>query len=556
MPNYAGFSVTTPSRHPGNAGGYDSVQHRYRPEYVNPASWVLQLHFTPAGMINEGRLPLPEEISSWEWTIRGENFQKNIQQQPANWIPEKPVTAELPKPGDYEITLQVNLHAGGTDVNTQSFGLRDYLIVGIGDSFASGEGNPDVPAVAAPDQEVMCKATSIVLVATKIIEAVEELGRELEADEAKVIAEIPYIGTVIVGYLNGVHSLVDYVTSRIGQLGDWAIGVGRDVEATVVEGAKEFLGLFGIGDGGDKDEAHPHPAAWQEPAAHRSYRSGQSLAAAQQETQSAFGADRVTFLGFGRSGSEIDNGILGPRTSGLLLGGGSQPIDGWTGNRGQIQEARDTAAGRPVDAVVVSVGINDLGFSSLVQNSILKASGQARKDRIAGANRKVDQDLPARLNQLRAAIDEQLQPRRVFITEYPVGVFQEIALGAPPCGVLSSSIPNLIGHPGFNLDGPDARDMHAVGIRLNTMIQRKADEFGWIYVGGIAKACDGHGYCSRQPYFVSAEESCLNQGDFEGMIHPNALGHAATRDALAQALHDHLLTDSDWLEPVLAVLMT
>jgi hypothetical protein len=77
-------------------------------------------------------------------------------------------------------------------VNTRSFSLRDYLIVGIGDSFLSGAGNPNGPAVAAPDQQVMCKAMSTVLVATKFKEAVEELGRELEADEAKVIAEIPH----------------------------------------------------------------------------------------------------------------------------------------------------------------------------------------------------------------------------------------------------------------------------------------------------------------------------------------------------------------------------
>ena len=63
MPNYAGFSVTTPPRHPGNASGYDLAHHRYRPDYVNPASWVLQLYFTPSGMIedpfHEGRVSLP-----------------------------------------------------------------------------------------------------------------------------------------------------------------------------------------------------------------------------------------------------------------------------------------------------------------------------------------------------------------------------------------------------------------------------------------------------------------------------------------------------------------
>ena len=63
------------------------------------------------------------------------------------------LAVSVPSPGEYEITLTVNLVDGRTpESHSRLYHLRDFLIVGIGDSFASGQGNPDVLAVPAPDQ--------------------------------------------------------------------------------------------------------------------------------------------------------------------------------------------------------------------------------------------------------------------------------------------------------------------------------------------------------------------------------------------------------------------
>ena len=102
----------------------------------------------------------------------------------------------------------------------------------------------------------------------------------------------------------------------------------------------------------------------------------------------------------------------------------------------------------------------------------------------------------------------------------------------------------------------DAIDLERLGVLLNAKLSEKARDFGWVFVSGIAQGCDGHGYCAKRPYFVSAEESCLNQGDFEGMLHPNSFGHAVARDAIAQALHKNLLAhEPHWLEPVMKIMM-
>ena len=279
----------------------------------------------------------------------------------------------------------------------------------------------------------MCKATSIALIADRIKERLNEFYRELEADVKKGIEYLPYAGKAIVALIKGVQDVKGFIDGSVDDLNDVAVEVGRDLEADMVDAGEEVASWFGIGGGGDSPT--PRPAAWQEPQPYRSYRSGQSLAAAKAETLTSSNSDRITFLAFGRTGSEIGNGLLGPRRIDAVIPGQGRPsIDGWIQDRGQIQEAQDTIAGRSVDAVIISIGINDLGFSSLITYSILQASGSERRNRINAAKRKIAVTLPAELDQLKAAIDAQLKPRKVFITEYPIHVFKEIANGALPCG--------------------------------------------------------------------------------------------------------------------------
>ena len=54
---------------------------------------------------------------------------------------DEPLTATLPYPGGATITVNA---VGETGITTE-IKVRDLLIAGLGDSFASGEGNPDVP---------------------------------------------------------------------------------------------------------------------------------------------------------------------------------------------------------------------------------------------------------------------------------------------------------------------------------------------------------------------------------------------------------------------------
>jgi len=554
MPQLVNFSISTPSRHPANQNGYVSDLNRphYRADYVTPEFWILNLHAIPFGLSesSDGKPIIPTNIASFQWTVKQVEgtFSKTVTQGRSPSMMHTRV--RIPKPGEYEITLQVNVTNGEPEVHTRNYRLRDFLIVGIGDSFASGQGNPDVPAIPSLDEKIICETTTIALALTKVKESFNAFLTALKKETKEKIEDyLPFIGKMVVAEINGVEDVVGYVNSKIGDLR----GIVVDVASTVAEGVEEFASWFSIGDGGESGEIRSRPAAWQEPKAYRSYRSGQSLAARQVETDTLFGADRITFLSFARTGSEIDDGLLAPRTVDPFLLD-NRSLDEWVQNRGQIQEAKDTVQNRQIDALIITIGVNDLGFTTLVRRSLLWTSGERRTQRIRGVRRRLNEEFPIQLDNLRNAIESQLNPRKVFITEYPVGIFKELET-QKPCGILGSfSVNNVFA--GFNVDDSDAKDMGALGRLLNAQIRAKADEFGWVFIDGIEQGFDGHGYCANRSFFVSAEESCRNQGDFEGTLHPNKLGHEVTRDCIARALQKELLApQQNWLEPVLNVMM-
>jgi lysophospholipase L1-like esterase len=63
---------------------------------------------------------------------------------------------------------------------------------------------------------------------------------------------------------------------------------------------------------------------------------------------------------------------------------------------------------------------------------------------------------------------------------------------------------------------------------------------GWVHVGGIASAFATHGYCSSTPWVVKFEESHSRQTGMDGTFHPNGAGHQAIADRFVKALLTNL----------------
>src|SRR5439155_22744186 len=85
----------------------------------------------------------PSEVESYQWTVEelgGLSFRKTFVVDRFN----RPylTRVRLPRQGRYVVNLDVNLKDGSkVSSSPQFYRLRDFLVVSIGDSFASGEGN-------------------------------------------------------------------------------------------------------------------------------------------------------------------------------------------------------------------------------------------------------------------------------------------------------------------------------------------------------------------------------------------------------------------------------
>jgi hypothetical protein len=101
--------------------------------YVNPTSWTVNLDASVAVAGSTG-------ITSYKWTVP----QGMAQPQAVPGSPNH-FTWTVPAPGTYSVKLTVTDSDGQTNCVTQNVVVQDYFIASLGDSFASGEGNPDVP---------------------------------------------------------------------------------------------------------------------------------------------------------------------------------------------------------------------------------------------------------------------------------------------------------------------------------------------------------------------------------------------------------------------------
>lgn len=523
MTSPAQFTVKTNSRLLDIDKDYDDVTHRYSDSYLNP-TYELELDAYPGGEpidlpidiegprgkpIDLGivKLNIPADADAYVWRITSRDgaFEKKVttpiqrttigDTEGVYGTPYK-LTVEVPGPNIYDIHLQLRLRFGGGPTHIETFDLQDFLVVSIGDSYASGEGNPDRPGT--PE------------------------GFDLDVEWWKVAA-LPLI--VVIG-------LPAFIVTTAAL--DWGADYLKRKFTTLSRAADAKL------------EMDPEPI-WLEENAHRSLRAGPAIAARLLEDIPV--GDLVTFVSFARSGAEIQDGLFDPRTA------DGKPIDGWIGNVGELDELKDLRnriGDRPIDALVISIGGNDAGFSGRLKDMVardnpflLLIGGELGlgddTDVRETARQQVEEalnDLHTNFQKLAKEIDS-LNVHQVYLTEYPTAHFDRIQNGevvvAAGCGLFTS-------HFDADIDRADAQLMRESAERLNEVLRQEADSHDWVYVGGIAEGFEGRGYCmDEESYFVSAEESLVLQGDTDGLMHPNGEGHCVYAEQIAGVLREYML---------------
>jgi hypothetical protein len=104
-------------------------------EYVNPGRYEVRL----AACVGPGGSVVEKAGMSCDWTIDGNNQFIGIRADGPN------TTVCLPQ-GTYAVTVNISLPDGRTGSARDSIRVKDLFIVALGDSLATGEGNPEEPA--------------------------------------------------------------------------------------------------------------------------------------------------------------------------------------------------------------------------------------------------------------------------------------------------------------------------------------------------------------------------------------------------------------------------
>ena len=321
-------------------------------------------------------------------------------------------TIDLPQ-GPYTVQLTATglLNTDGPQVTSTGILVKDILIVSIGDSYASGEGNPVVPGAISPQWAYS-----------------PDPAMDLE---------------------------------------------NADAHRSTISGPAQFALRL--------QEANPHEA--------------------------------VTFVSVADSGATVPAGLLGPMAS---IGDPSHQLPA------QIAEVRQIIGSRPIDVLTVSVGADDIGFSSLAKDLIGNTYiGRPTRPRILAQFRASLRRLPGHYAALAPAI-QGLDPGQVLMTDYPDLTRNQRGRVAPFLG--PGDLP-LVSRANALL--ASQRIIPA----LDAAIATAARTYRWTLVQGISADFRTHGYPSTASWIRTLGQSIEMQGGDSGTFHPNAAGQAdiATR---------------------------
>ena len=558
-----------------SAWDFDPAAFEGSPE-IDPSSWRVDFD---AGASSGA-------IAVYRWAVDGEDVGETAAPR---------FSHQFPAEGRYSVTLTVSDAGGGTASRTRDVTVQDWLIVAIGDSYASGEGNPEVGDLAWFEALVgayaeLQDANADVQDALADLRA-EQIELEVTLDEAAAALaaldrwnrECPSLSLACaqatsalitelgkLGFNNAEQMLnqgVSYIRNQIDNLTRAAQAAVAAAQAAVdvARGAVDAVQaeidvLFREGAAwqtmpsvvGDPEVGRPEVG--DDRPCHRASFSGQSLAALALER--ADPRTSVTFVHVACSGAQVP---------GLI--------------DAQLPQAAYLIGEREVDALIVSIGGNDAGFSRIVTSLVagetcdrvreLAAAScssvcvgpdilcDAACDQVASAfAARCDEwirDLDAvPFESAQAILDAGLEQLRSFDeeTEELLGRYKNLQLhiagrlpGLPSDRVFITEYPNLVEGD----DGEVCPDYLTVSheawewigdemtVRLNDTVRLAAGDHGWSYVEGIFDGFRRHGYCADDHWVIHPEESFIIQGDGNGSVHPNVLGHAVYGERIGSA---------------------
>jgi lysophospholipase L1-like esterase len=408
-------------------------------------------------------------------------------QHPCN----EPLKLDVPFPAGLDLTVEIS----GQEPVKVPLRVKDLLIAGMGDSFGSGEGNPDVPV---------------------------RFSRERAADYGKAAKP-------------GKSPTGDQLLGYPARVGDWGkIGDGKFIEenARWIDQACH-RSLY------SQQLRAALQIAIEEP--HRAVTFVGVACSGAEITQGLF----LTYRGNEWVPSPPDLSQISAIAEAQCGSRASTPHDlpeAYHMN-GKVPELQgllvlrkcDAEFARKIDLVLLSIGGNDVGFSRLVANAVLADQSSLKKlggwfGQVHGAEQAKPQltALTERYKSLSRALHNILhlpwnENDRVIVTGYPGLALLEDGKSVCPDGRAGMDVV-----PDFELSAAKARESGQLADRLHALMKTSAKANGWTFAEGHRKAFLGRGLCAgytdnalstaddlRMPRKIDGEWVPYNPADYQ-----------------------------------------
>ncbi len=363
------------------------------------------------------------------------------------------VQLEVPYPAGATVTVEVN----GQTVAEDQVVVRDLLIAGLGDSFGSGEGNPDLPVRFSRDRAADYanprKVVDLVGYPTRV-GAWREIGdKDFIEENARWLDQACH------------RSLYSHQMRAALQLAIEEPHRAVTYVGLACSGAEITTGLFLRYKG---NEWVPNPPPLSQLSA---------LAEAQCGADDARDVDLPEAYHL--------NGAIPELKGGLVL------------------KRCDAERARKIDLVLLSIGGNDVGFSRLVANAVL--ADKSNLKRLGGwfgqVHGRADAEaqlkaLDVRYKSLNRAIHNILhlswgQSDRIILTAYPGLALLEDGQSVCPDGRAGMDV-----LPEFALSRSKTAEGAVVANQLHAKMRAAAKAYSWTFVESHRAEFQGRGICA------------------------------------------------------------
>ncbi len=367
---------------------------------------------------------------------------------------DEPVTLSVPYPAGARVTVEI----GGREIAATNAKVNDLLVVAMGDSFASGEGNPDVPVRFSRERRADYGSVGF--------------GGETLAGYPARVGPWRSIGDS--AFIKNNARWIDQACHR--SLYSHQLRAALQLAIEDPHRAVTFIGYACSG-------AEIVDGLFRRYKGHEWVPNPPDLSQLSAIAQAQCGPNRA---------QEVE------LPEAYHMRGRIPELKG-----GLVMRRCDSEEARKIDLVLVSVGGNDIGFARLLANAVLSDQSSLRSlggwfGQVHGFLAASDllDGLEARLLSLKRAVHGLLhvpwaEADRVMLVAYP-----SLALLPDGRRICPDGRAGMTVTPDFVLSENRARESMAAGERLDAVMEDTSKQNGWTYVSSHREQFRGRGICA------------------------------------------------------------